>query len=261
MSADTPKPVTAQQIYDELKDLSGKIDDLTSSSSVIRQISHEVIEKELCSFCGGIDDRLRSIQGTLFFIDGKVPAFDALTAALGRAKNVIRTTRYSAFSVTNDPEIASFPEKIDECISNGIEFHRIFAVNNRSKLRDIEGYFKKYFEGDCAFKTKDFFLYLTAYDNNFELVIIDEKEVFIHFNGQSGFIDSTLHIANEQVAEKFVKIYKELSTKSVRIAYQFGTKKVVAVSKTEVKKVADIINYKDEIKNTIEERFSKELDH
>lgn len=147
-------------------------------------------------------------SGTYLYIDGEHEAFSALVAALSRARETIRTTRFSPFSVGNrQPDFA----KMISCRVLGNDnkfppvqdFFRIVAANNISKLDDVREYIK-------CFVGKPFTLYLTPQSSSFELVIIDSAEVFLHFHGRDKVIASTLHIISEQVAKKFIDIFSWL---------------------------------------------------
>jgi len=159
--------------------------------------------------------------GSYLYIDGEREAFSALVAALSRAKQSIKTTRYSPFAVgTRQEEFAKMIRTRvigDNTFSPVQQFTRIVAANNNAKLEDIKQYLKE-------FVNKGFTLFLTPYSNNFELVIIDDKEVFIHFHGRNKIIDSTLHILGEEVAKKFSEIFSSLHDPSLHadiIKYDF----------------------------------------
>ena len=145
--------------------------------------------------------------GTYLFINGENEAFSALTSALSRAKTTIRTTRFSPFDVgSRQKEFANMIQNRiigDSKYKPVTNFYRIIAANDMSKLKDIENYLDNYIG-------RQFTLYLTPYHNNFELVIIDESEVFIHFHDKDKIIDSTLHIVKEEVVKKFINIYSSL---------------------------------------------------
>ena len=165
--------------------------------------------------------------GSYLFINGEREAFSALVAALSRARDSIRTTRYSPFAVGSRQE--DFAKIIrsriigDKVYSPVQSFNRIVAVNNVSKLDDIREYVRE-------FLGRRFTLYLTPDSNNFELVIIDDRETFIHFHGRDKIIDSTLHIINEEVTKKFIEIYSSLHDPGIhpgvrKYDFQYITKK------------------------------------
>ena len=146
--------------------------------------------------------------GTYLYIDGEDEAFSALTAALLRAKDSIRTTRFSPFAVNVNQ--SDFAESIrarvlgNHRLAPVKNFYRIVAANDMSKLEDIEGYLSE-------FPGKRFTLFLTPQSNNFELVIIDSSEVFIHFHDRERVIASTLHLMSTEVAKRFLEIYSSLN--------------------------------------------------
>lgn len=199
-------------------------------SSFCSKVSLGNIKEEL----GGVRDEImrgiRSIPGVYSYIPTQEQAFDALTLALGRAKKEVRTTRFSTLSVAGDvvaSHIRRFANKIENVVLDGsIDFHRIVSTKGNTKFNAI----KRYFEGtdspkNDSFVGKEFCLYLTRSVNNFELVIIDNEEVFIHFNDADGYMDSTLHIENQKVATKFIKIYEDIAKKGgLRRVYLFGAK-------------------------------------
>lgn len=148
-------------------------------------------------------------RGSYLFIEGQKPAFSALIAATMRAKETIRSTRFFPMAITGNQD--SYGEAIAKRVLGDPEsnilpvtrYARIIAVNNPEKLKDINHYLEKF----CGY---NFDLYLTKRDNSFELVIIDEEEVFIHFYGEGKVIKSTLHIVGSEVTRSFIEIYRRL---------------------------------------------------
>lgn len=146
--------------------------------------------------------------GTYLYIEGEDEAFSALTAALLRAKDSIRTTRFSPFAVNVSQ--SDFAESIrarvlgNERLAPVKNFYRIVAANDMTKLDDIRGYLHD-------FPGKRFTLFLTPQSNNFELVIVDNSEVFIHFHDRERVIASTLHIMSNEVSKRFREIYASLN--------------------------------------------------
>lgn len=148
-------------------------------------------------------------KGSYLFIGGEKPAFSALIAATMRAKETIRSTRFFPMAITGNQD--SYGKAIYKRVLGDEEnnipavkrYARIIAANNPDKLKDIERYFNNF----CGY---NFDLYLTKRENSFELVIIDEEEVFIHFYGEGKVIKSTLHIVGEEVTKNFIEIYRRL---------------------------------------------------
>ena len=71
------------------------------------------------------------------------------------------------------------------------------------KLKDIREYVHQ-------FHGQHFTLYLTPYRNSFELVVIDDCEVFVHFFGKDSVIDSTLHVPGREIAKRFRDVFDRL---------------------------------------------------
>lgn len=148
-------------------------------------------------------------KGSYLFIDGQREAFAALIAATMRAKENIRSTRFFPMAIQGNQD--NYGEAIRQRVLGdaqlGIQpvkrYTRIIAANNKAKLKDIEVYLET-FRG-CAFD-----LYLTRVSNSFELVIIDDDEVFVHFYGEGEVINSTLHIVGTEVTKHFTDIYHRL---------------------------------------------------
>ncbi|MBW4474661.1 MAG: TIR domain-containing protein [Stenomitos rutilans HA7619-LM2] len=146
-------------------------------------------------------------QGNYIYIDGERAAFEALIAATYRARRIIRSTRFSPRGIaTNQPR---YGEAIRDRVlgEKGYkpleEYHRIIATNEVEKIKDIEEYFK-------LFHGRNFNLYLTPIEQDYELVILDENEVFIHFfEPDSNIIGSTLYLPGTQIAQKFIAIFDE----------------------------------------------------
>ena len=146
-------------------------------------------------------------QGNYLYIDGERAAFEALISATYRAKRVIRSTRFSPRG------IASNQPRYGEAIRDRVlgekgykpleEYFRIIATNESEKIQDIEEYFRD-------FHGRSFNLYLTPIEQDYELVIIDEDEVFIHFfEPDSNVIGSTLYLPGAKIASKFIAIFDE----------------------------------------------------
>ena len=201
-----------QRSQSELKELR-LMETLDSVIEAEHATSHNVdaLSQRLSSVIGQIETLFTTGYrgaGTYLYISGEQEAFSALVAALARAKKTVRTTRYSPFTVSDRQE--EFAKMIrsrvlgDKLYSPVQNFYRIVAANNILKLEDVKEYIDD-------FIGKRFTLFLTPQSNNFELVIIDNAEVFIHFHGRDKIIDSTLHIISEEVARKFTEIYSSLN--------------------------------------------------
>jgi TIR domain len=182
-------------------------------------------------FASNISELLEQVKstnhGSYIFIDGEKPAFATLIAATMRAKKHIRATRFSPMSISGNQDaygkaIAARvirQNEISECVE---KYTRIITANDKAKMKDIDGYFEE-FTG-CSFD-----LYLTKKTNSFELVIIDENEVFIHFYDQGQAIKSTLHIVGSEVTKNFIDIYQQFHSVKynpdiLKIEFEYVTK-------------------------------------
>jgi hypothetical protein len=146
-------------------------------------------------------------SGNYVYIEGEKPAFAELIAATLRARDHVRSTRFFSRAITtNQPD---YGEAIEQRVLGSPDYpalkhySRIIQVNNAEKLQDVELYLRK-------FSGKPFTFYLTPHSNNFELVIIDDSEVFIHFHAKQTVIGSTLHIFGKEVSNKFIGIFDRL---------------------------------------------------
>jgi hypothetical protein len=181
-------------------------------------------------FANNISELLEQVKstnrGNYIFIDGARPAFATLIAATMRAKKQIRSTRFSPMPISGNQD--AYGEAISARVlkSGGSEcvekYTRIIAANDKVKLKDIDGYFEQFI--GCRFD-----LYLTRKINSFELVIIDEDELFIHFNDQGQVIKSTLHIVGSEVTKNFIDIYQQFHSIEyypdlLKIEFEYVTK-------------------------------------
>jgi hypothetical protein len=94
-------------------------------------------------------------------------------------------------------------------------FHRIITVNNEKKLEEITSLISS--NMGCTFN-----IYLVEDTYGFEIVIVDDETVFIHFRKnkkeeKQGYSDnniclisSTLKFVNHLVAHEFVNIYESI---------------------------------------------------
>ncbi|MBE9066664.1 hypothetical protein IQ260_08360 [Leptolyngbya cf. ectocarpi LEGE 11479] len=144
-------------------------------------------------------------EGNYIYIEGEKEAFEALIAGTYRAKGIIRATRFSPASIIN--KYPRYWEAIKDRVLGRNDYKplekydRIIAVNECEKIQDIEEFF------DC-FLGKDFNIYLTSSYHDYELVIIDENEVFIlFFAPEEDVIGSTLYLLGREIASKFAAIF------------------------------------------------------
>jgi hypothetical protein len=145
------------------------------------------------------------------YIEGEEEAFKALTTAVGEAQKSVRTTRFSPYAVIE--RRSDFFEKINNIMKKSSlkEFYRIIATNVEDKRSEITRLIANNYG-------QNFYIYLSKHEFDFELVIIDEKIVFIHFGNNKNqrpkrnreIISATLKITNPSVAKEFVKIFDNM---------------------------------------------------
>ena len=201
----------------ERQDVGESIDNLYSLIQTSPWYSTEFPE-DICTLVQKVNNLVQQVKttsrGSYLFIDGAKSSFAAFVAATMRAKKSIRSTRFSPMPISGNYD--NYGQAIYSRImgENGIvpleRYTRIVAANNLAKLKDIEEYLEQ-------FPGKNFDLYLTKKSNSFDLVIIDEEEVFIYFHGQyhsqhhkGEAINSTLHIVGQEVTRNFIDIYEQL---------------------------------------------------
>ena len=164
---------------------------------------------EITSIIGEFKKVIEEAKTKVFteYISGENEAFKALTKAIDGAKTSVRSTRFSGFTVAKtQPE---YFQAILNATNRNVNFHRIMTVNSIDKLGEIS----KLLTNNVG---KNFTLYLTDIEYGFEMVIIDRREVFIHFRKDDEtdkLITSTLHIEEVLVAKEFAKIFDDLSKK------------------------------------------------
>ena len=87
------------------------------------------------------------------------------------------------------------------------EYRRIIALNNIEKKQDVIQHL-------VTFAGRPFTLVLTTHENTFELVVIDDTDVFIHFAKEELVIASTLHLRGRRIAERFTEVFDRLASYS-----------------------------------------------
>ena len=155
-----------------------------------------------------------NVQVTADFIEGEDNAFKALTAAVNFAHKNVRSTRFSPYTVVGrqNPFFMAIKNKMES--GNEYEMHRIISVNHKDKWTEIE----KLVTSNIG---RNFTIYLTKESYGFEIVIIDDETVFIHFRKNSGndlgnrgdeIISSTFKFTSTLVAPRFVEIFNNIAT-------------------------------------------------
>jgi TIR domain len=210
----------------DISPVTDNIDILNNLYSLIR--TSPVYSMDFATNITELLEQIKSTnRGSYIFIDGEKPAFATLIAATMRARKHIRATRFSPMSISGNQD--AYGEAIADRVihKNGVnecveKYTRIISANDKAKLRDIYVYFERFI--GCSFD-----LYLTKKTNSFELVIIDEDEVFIHFYDQGQVIKSTLHIVGSEVTKNFIDIYQQFhnircNPDILKIEFEYVTK-------------------------------------
>ncbi|MDR2581373.1 MAG: nucleoside 2-deoxyribosyltransferase [Fibromonadaceae bacterium] len=148
------------------------------------------------------------------YIKGEKDAFAALTEAVKKATRSIRTTRLSPYTVVGRQN--DFYNAIRNIMHTGNVyrpeyFQRIIATNNIKKLDEVLGLVTS--NMGC-----DFTIYLSHHSYNFEIVIIDELTVFVHFCKNrkddrcdiTEIISATLKVKDCEVAIEFRDIFESI---------------------------------------------------
>lgn len=147
---------TEMYVSDVLEDINGKISNL---------------EKLLKDFGTSSEDERTLAQ----YIIGENEAFKALTAAIQKSNISVKTTRFSPYSVVGRQN--SFFNAINDLMSQDIHpqsFKRIIAANNMEKFGEVI----KLMVSNAG---NNFKIYISKIEYSFEMVVIDDEVVFIHF--------------------------------------------------------------------------------
>lgn len=166
-------------------------------------------------------------SATAEYIEGEGAAFTALTESINQAKNSVRTTRFANQSIcspSKENEYNLYYTKFMNSIYNfsknnqgkDVICDRIVCNNNYQKWYDI-------YQTLC--KTSDnmrVFVRKAEHDIYFEMVVIDEKIVFIHFydspkeGRDTRKIRSTVKITGDAIGKRFANIFDRLHHKYER---------------------------------------------
>lgn len=147
-------------------------------------------------------------KGKAEYIRGEDEAFKVLAECTNRAKFTVRSTRFSPWSVMKQTDYMS---SILECMKDPHlgnkprvnEYHRIICTNNQSKQEDVLDVVLKTMGTPLTF-------YLTEVDNNFEIVVIDNSDAFLHFYNERRVIVATLHVQGGELVREFERIFDRL---------------------------------------------------
>lgn len=151
------------------------------------------------------------------YIIGENDAFDALTEAVKKSNISVKTTRFSPYSVVGRQN--EFFSAINNLMINEVtpdKVERIITANNNEKFDEIT----KLMVNNAG---KDFDIYISKIEYSFEMVVIDDEIVFIHFrkynqqekekekqNVSPTLISATLRIEKRIIAKEFSTIFDSI---------------------------------------------------
>lgn len=187
-------------------------------SNVLETITNKItnLEKLMRDFGTSSEDERTLAQ----YIIGENEAFKALTNAVQKSNISVKTTRFSSYSVVGRQNV--FFNAINNLMSQEIHpksFERIITANSSEKFNEIA----KLMANNAG---KNFKIYLSKVEYSFEMVVIDDEVVFIHFrkyneetvertsNQSTSLITATLKIEKRLIANEFSTIFDSMKNNS-----------------------------------------------
>lgn len=187
-------------------------------STVLDEIEGKInnLERLLQDFATSSEDERTLAQ----YIIGENEAFKALTDAIQKSRISAKTTRFSPYSVVGRQ--TTFFSTINDLMSQDVHpenFERIITANNVEKFNEIA----KLMANNTG---KDFKIYISKIEYSFEMVVIDDEIVFIHFrkyhddiSGKPSeqpisLITATLKIEKRIIANEFSAIFDSIKSNS-----------------------------------------------
>lgn len=224
------------------KDIGEYIDDK------LVKIHEEIVSiiPEINRIMPGIIERVYE-KGKAEYIRGEDEAFKVLAECTNKAKIAVRSTRFSPWSVMKQ---TGYMSSILECMKDPRlgnkprvnEYHRIICTNNKSKKEDVLDVVLKTMGTPLTF-------YLTEVDNNFEIVVIDNSDAFLHFYDERRVIVATLHVQGGELVREFERIFDRL--------INANTEKIVKIDCKNIS-YANLNEYIMKIEKTFEKAPSEE---
>lgn len=187
-------------------------------STVLEEINGKInnLERLLKDFGTSSEDERTLAQ----YIIGENEAFRALTDAVQKSSISAKTTRFSPYSVVGRQN--TFFNAINDLMSQNVHpeaFERIIAANNNEKFNEIA----KLMANNTG---KNFKIYISRIEYSFEMVVIDDEIVFIHFRKYVNVTDekpstqpislitATLRIEKRIIANEFSTIFDSIKNNS-----------------------------------------------
>jgi hypothetical protein len=207
-------------------------DPLSNVNAEIMSKLGELTEQfsELKKAFGGLGD-----EQLAEFIEGQDDAFAELTKATKAAGDTIRSSRFGPESVLGLSQYVSAIEQRVLGTDNRPplkHYYRIVAANNPKKQQDVIHHLNSF----CG---RPFVLFLTSHQNSFELVIIDESDVFIHFYKEEKVVASSLHLKGRRIAGEFIEIFDTLATRDLLARYDCSQLSVRSLPFAEIGRIFD----------------------
>lgn len=190
-------------------------------SDVLEDIKCKIanLENLFKGFCASSEDERTLAQ----YIIGENEAFCALTDAINKSNISVKTTRFSPYSVVGRQNV--FFHAINNLMSQDVHpesFERIISANNTEKFSEVVKLM-------AANVGSNFKIYISKIEYSFEMVVIDDEVVFVHFrkfnndadelrSAQPGtLISSTLKIEKRLIANEFSAIFDSIISDSNNI--------------------------------------------
>lgn len=207
---------------------------MISGSNLYRPSFYEPTDQYLSNVLEKIDGKINNLERLLRdfgtssedertlaqYIIGENEAFRALTNAVQKSSISAKTTRFSPYSVVGRQN--TFFNAINDLMSQNVHpetFERIIAANNVEKFNEIA----KLMANNTG---KNFKIYISRIEYSFEMVVIDDEIVFIHFRKYINMADekpsdqpialitATLKIEKRIIANEFSTIFDSIKNNS-----------------------------------------------
>jgi hypothetical protein len=211
--------------------------EIRASEDPLSNVNAEIMSKlsELTERFQGLEQVFDRTGGERFaeFIEGQDDAFSELTKVTKSARDTIRSSRFGPESVLGQSEYVSAIEQRVLGTDNRPplkHYYRIVAVNSPSKQKDVIHHLN-------SFAGQPFMLSLTSHQNSFELVVVDETDVFIHFYKEEKVIASSLHLSGRRIAGEFIEIFDRLATRDLLARYDCSKMTVRGLPFAEVNEI------------------------
>lgn len=199
-------------------------------STVLEEINGKInnLEKLLNDFGTSSEDERTLTK----YIIGENAAFKALTEEVQRSSISTKTTRFSPYSVVGRQN--TFFNTINDLMSQDVHpetFERIIAANNIEKFSEIA----KLMANNIG---KNFKIYISKIEYSFEMVVVDDEKVFIHFRKYIdmsegipseqpvSLITATLKIEKRIIANEFSTIFDSIKNNSKDIVCVIDCNKI-----------------------------------